>query len=391
MQFDSGNIFSGNFTSNKVPSLVINGGTVTNGGIATNNALGLVALNGGTLTATTGSTSGYGTYNLNGTVTSNGTSLISSTASVPFTLSAATGTTTTFDVQSGTLTVSAELGEVTASGDERFSGLTKIGPGTLVLSNANTYSQVTTIDEGVLEFTTSQALTGGLTFGSTAGSTTTGALDLSAASATFGGPALVQTNNAVANMISIGASQSLALNGGLTMGYDAGGGTGATESNLTVSGAGSLAITGTTITISVNQAGTNRAYWSAPTLDVSGLAEFSADVTSFNIGVGSTTQGPGTVLLSDTANTIIATTLTAGNTGGNNGRGSGLLVLGTGTNVIQADTITIGRSKSVPGGATGVIRFASQDPGSPGTVIIADRAGTGRADPGCCRSGWRAG
>jgi autotransporter-associated beta strand protein len=225
-----------------------------------------------------------------------------------------------------------------------------------------------------------QTLAGGLTFGSANGSASSGTLDLSTASATIAGAALVRTNSTIPNAISIGAARTLTLSGGLTLGYDAAGGTGQTDSMLTVSGSGSMVVNGATINVGVNQAATNAGYWNKGTLDVSGLAGFSTDVTTFNIGVGNTTQGPGTVLLSDTANTLIATTLTAGNTSGNNGRGTGLLVLGTGTNVIQADTINIGRSKSVPGGPTGAIRFASQNPGSPGTVTIADKAGTGRAN-----------
>lgn len=247
---------------------------------------------------------------------------------------------------------------------------------------ANNYSGATTIDQGTLAFTTTNpALTGGLIFGATLGSTSVGTLDLSTVSATFGGALTVRTNTVTPNTVNVGSGQTLTVNGGMTMGYDAAGGTGASNSNLTLTGAGSLAVNGTTITVSVNQAATNAAYWSEATLDVTGLAAFSTNVTNFNIGVGGNTQGPGTVLLSNTANTIIATTLTAGNTGGNNGRGTGLLVLGTGTNAIQADTIFIGRSKSVPGGgSTGTVRFASQATGSPGTVSIANKLGTGRAN-----------
>lgn len=85
-----------------------------------------------------------------------------------------------------------------------------------------------------------------------------------------------------------------------------------------------MSITGTTVNVGTNQAATNAAYWNDSTLDVTALTGgFSANVTNFNIGVGGTTQGPGTVLLSNTSNTLIATTLTAGNTGGNNGRGTG--------------------------------------------------------------------
>ena len=254
----------------------------------------------------------------------------------------------------------------------------KLGAGTLVLDKANTYTGTTTIDEGTLAFTTTDpSLTGGLTFGVSNGSTITGALDLSDASATFGGAFLVRTNSATANTISIGAAKTLTLSGGLTLGYDAAGGTGQTDSKLTVSGDGSMAVNGTTINISVNQAATNAGYWSKGTLDVSALAAFSTNVTNFNIGVGNNSQGPGDVILSDTANTILATTLTVGNTGANNGRGTSTLTLGTGTNVIQADTIYIGRNKS---SGPGVVKFASQTAGSPGTVTISDKAGTGRAN-----------
>jgi fibronectin-binding autotransporter adhesin len=162
LRFDVGNVFNNNFASaaSSVPALNIAGGTVTNASSATNSALGNITLAGGTLTATVGSASGYGSWNLNGTVTSTGTSTLSSSASVPMTLSAAVGTTTTFDVQSGTLTSSAALGEVTAAGDERVSGLTKIGSGMLVLSNTNNYTGNTAINAGVLNIATTGALPG---------------------------------------------------------------------------------------------------------------------------------------------------------------------------------------------------------------------------------------
>ncbi len=274
----------------------------------------------------------------------------------------------------------------TLSAASRISGsrtLTKAGTGTLVLSGLNAtaasnYTGTTTINAGTLAISANDpSFTGGLTFGSANASAIVGTLDLSTSSTTYAGAALVRTNNASANTVPIGSGETLTLSGGMTLGYDAAGGSGATDSKLTVTGGGSMAVNGTTISIGVNQAAQNAGYSSRGTLDVSALAAFNTNVTTFNMGVGSTTTGVGNVLLSNTANTIQATTLTVANTGGNNGNGTSTLTLGTGTNVIRADTIEIGKGK---GSSPGMVKFASQIPGSPGTVTIADKAGTAAAN-----------
>ncbi len=187
------------FSSSNVPSLVISG-TVNDTNLSNpgNNPLGNLTLNSGTLSASVGNGNGYGSYNLNGTVTSTGTSLISSTASVPITLSAATGFTTTFDVQSGTLTVSAALGQVTASGDERTSSLLKTSAGNLTLSGSNSYTGATTVTAGTLALGASNVLPD-------TSAVTIGTATLNAATFTDTAGTLAATGSAVINLGSGGA------------------------------------------------------------------------------------------------------------------------------------------------------------------------------------------
>ncbi|MEZ0255746.1 MAG: autotransporter-associated beta strand repeat-containing protein [Chthoniobacter sp.] len=215
--------------------------------------------------------------------------------------------------------------------------------------------------------------TGALNFGAANASTVLGTLNVG--NANFGS-LLVRTNSATANTINIASGKTLTVAGNVTLGYDAGGGTGPTQSSLTVAG-GAFAITGGNVTVGVNQAAVNAVYWSQGLLDVTGTSSFSANVTNFNVGVGTSTTGAGTVLLSNTANTIVATTMEVGDTAANNGSGvTAIVTLGTGTNVIQADTINVGRGKST---TPGLLNFASQTAGSPGTVTITNKAGSGGA------------
>ena len=263
-------------------------------------------------------------------------------------------------------------------------GLTKSGVGTLTLSGANTYTGTTILGQGALAFGVDQSISA-LTLGAAAGSTAVLALDLTTANATVTGAALVRTNNTAANSLTIGSGKTLTLNAGLTMGYDAAGGTGPTASNLTASGAGSLAINGGTINIGIQQANNNQAYYSTAILDLTALGSggtgFSTNVINFSIGVSADgkTHDVGTVLLSNVANTLIATNLTVGKTGTSNAKGSSSLVLGTGTNVLQVDTLTIGSGKGASP-LTGLVKFASETAGSAGTVSISNKLGTGAAN-----------
>ena len=165
LEFGAGNIF-GNHATVNVPSIVVNGGTVTNADLANsvapnrkvNNALNNLTLNGGTLTATKGNEDstdirpgeGYGAWGLNGTVTSTGTSTIDTTAvtgKAGHVLLSSNTADTVFDVVSGTLTVASVL----QTGDSVTNyGLTKSGSGTLALTAANVYTGNTTVNAGTL-------------------------------------------------------------------------------------------------------------------------------------------------------------------------------------------------------------------------------------------------
>lgn len=165
LEFHATNTFGGHNTIN-APTLVVNGGTVTNADpLVTdriNNGLRNVTLNNGSLLATVGNGTsdidvvnrpgeGYGAWGLNGTVTSTGTSLISTgslTGKAGRILLSSNTADTIFNVTSGTLTVAAPLqtGESTPS-----FGMNKTGAGTLVLSAVNVHSTPTLISGGTLE------------------------------------------------------------------------------------------------------------------------------------------------------------------------------------------------------------------------------------------------
>jgi len=115
------------------------------------------------------------------------------------------------------------------------------------------------------------------------------------------------------------------------------------------------------------------------TADLTGLASFTAGstatpVTSFNVGVGAGSSY-GNLLLSNTANTIVATALTVGssvNAPPDTTLVHSTLIFGTGTNLVNADTIIIGSNRTNVN-----VAFLSQTTGSPGTITIRNAAGTG--------------
>ena len=161
LYFAASNMFGG-YASTDVPTVDVEGGSVTIsngfhqefGGLILNNA----ALTAATDAGTPGS-GGWGSWNFNGTVTSHGVSVIDATdpnATVTLLSGDTSNPSTTFAVPDGQLTISVPVYDGidghTTGGNYLLhaTGLTKTGAGTLVLTAANHYTGATTVAGGVL-------------------------------------------------------------------------------------------------------------------------------------------------------------------------------------------------------------------------------------------------
>jgi autotransporter-associated beta strand protein len=241
-------------------------------------------------------------------------------------------------------------------------GITKVGEGSLTLTGANTYTGPTAIGSetaaggtlivgagGTLGDGTSALFLGG------ADTVNTGNLDLTGNSATVGS-LTVSTNDFAANTVTIGAGHTLTVNGDVTIG---GLMNTATRTTLfAATGAGALVIgtSGGTLNV-VNFSANDGAADTDATMDVSGLASFTADYGSTGvINVGSSAnvdsannRAPFGTLVLGANNTLTAGELNVGvnaNNGSSANRSAGTVLLGT-TNVINVDAITVGAGKAV--------------------------------------------
>jgi autotransporter-associated beta strand protein len=289
----------------------------------------------------------------------------------------------------GAITNGANGLTVTGTGNTNISStisagagtLTKTGTGTLTLSGLGTttgtnYSGATIIDQGTLAITTTNpAFTGGLTFGSGAGGPNVGTLDLSNASATFNGTLPVQTNSASANTITIGPGKTLTTNNNVTIGANGATGTNVvTKLNVTgASGTWNVVRSGGTFQLSAATS-TN---FDAPTLDMSGLGTFSANLgTTGTMRLGTQSgsggdAGRATVILAANS-TITANLLGIGDNGGS--ATNYTFGLGSGTNTLNVNTISVGQTSNSRG--WGTLNFNT----STGSVKIRAADGTGRAN-----------
>jgi autotransporter-associated beta strand protein len=276
------------FNSTNLPTLNINGGTVTNADPAStgkiNSALNNVVLTNGLLTATTGQHGGYAAWNINGTITSSGNSLISTSDPVYGTvmLDSVAPYNTSINVQNGVLTVSAPL--VQDNPDSIVSGLTKTGSGTLLLTASNGYAGGTTVHAGVLQVGNVAAL------GSGALAANGGTLDLAGFSVTV--PSFSGAAGFVGNSGGALATLAVSQTGSTLFGGTIEDGVSKTAFDLT---SGTLTLTGTnTYTGGTTVAGgtlilsDNEALADGSSLTVGDASAFAAPVApSPNTGVAS--------------------------------------------------------------------------------------------------------
>ena len=367
---------NGNLTLNGNNSGASGGVTMAAGAtlnIGHANALGsgTLTLDGGILNNTSG-----GTMTLGGNVAQvwNGAFNFLGTNDLVMGAGAVTlGATTPVTVTAGNLTVNGVIDD----GLNTFN-VEKNGAGTLTLAALNTYGGVTGLNEGTLVIAGDQALTSitnALNLGGFAGSTAAFALDLSAASARFGGTMLVQTDNVTPNTITIGAGKTLQVDRSFTIGYNSAANS---TTRLTISGAGTFKVGD--VGAPTNQGflvgnGGSSGISNAATLDLSGLGTFYANLGSGTLrvgdaanssGGGSSANGSTLILAPDT--TIIAATITSDNPTSN---AIQRIKLGSGTNVLNANTITIGGAANR---ASGTLDFNV----STGTVLVRALDGIGR-------------
>ena len=399
-------------TKSGLGTLVLNGAngydglTTVNGGVLTlagdnSGAAGGVTLSAGTLNINQNNALGTGTFTIAGGATINNSSAgaVSNTTdnnvqiwngSFTFTgtqsLNLGAGAVTlgaTLTITTSGATKTLTVGGVIDDGINTF-GIVKDGAGTLSLGGVNTYSGTTTINNGALVLTANQSLTAAtntLIFGTAAGSTAVGTLNLTNASATFGGATTVQTNSASANTITIGSGQTLRLNGAVTLGFNSAANT---TTKLTVAGATSGV---GTLTIGAAGQATNADFVmganvttnlsNAVTLDMNTLGTFYANLGSGTFRVGDLTNAGGTAAAGSTltlaaSSTIIATTITSSS---DDSAVTEAIKLGTGANTFNTTTIEIGAGgSSANPRSNGTLDFFNTS----GSLTLRGLSGSGR-------------
>ena len=291
----------------------------------------------------------------------------------------------------GSLSINATSDITLAVGVTGPGGIIKTGEGTLLFGAANFHGGVTAIDQGTVRSTVQQTMGGALNFGSANSITTTGTLDLTDTSASFGS-LLVQTNSSTnVNNVVIGSGRTLTVNGNFNVGSN---NPSSTTTLFTAGGGGTLAVSnaapGGSFTIGGVTSGGN--VGSQTLVDISGLSRLviSLDPASGVVRVNpsniNNVTGKFSVLTlpgtgAGTTN-VTANILAIGDSGQNNGDGSvNHLKLGSGTNTLNVNVVNIGTGSRDVGaltflGTNGNLKIRAADGVSPASFNI----GTGGAN-----------
>jgi len=248
--------------------------------------------------------------------------------------------------------------------------LNKTDANTWMVNAASSYTGVTQIDNGALLVGVTNALpittTVRLGTGATAGT-----LDLNGFDQTIGSLLVQTTNNAVTNNVIVDATNTLTINGAVTIGVNAN----ESDTNLSATGGGAIVVNSTNANFQIG-AGTgdneNRV-----DVDFTGLASFTANLGTgtFRLGDANTGVGNSTSTFKLAVdNTITAASIRIGDgTGGSN---THTLTLGSGSNLLNANTINIG-SAGTTIRSGGAVVFDDAD--TTGTLTVRASDGTTRA------------
>jgi len=364
----------------------------------------------GAVARLTNAITGSQTITLDASVTLGTLSIGAASGTNAFTLGAGSGGALTFDVASGTASLSKTSGgsdtiataitladpleiqvataaasPLTISGiiGGAGQGFVKTGTGTLILAAANSYGGATTIDRGVLRFTADQSLAGGLAYGSGTAVTTSGTIDFSAASGSFGSLAVRTLSATDENGLEIGPLRGVTVTGGVTIGgAGASSNTHTTTTLFRATGSGTFAVLASGSVFQVGGA-TAGAGGNAATADFGGLGTLVINLgTSGTVRIGdnnsaaSNANGNSTLILGATS-AITANLVRVGAAA--SATLDQRLRLGSGTTTLNVNTLQIAHNRSGGSvdfaGPTGSVRLRAADGSSRAALNVLNTAG----------------